>query len=275
MHDGAAAPNHQDGDGNGMLAPVPPASVLAYTQLITDELVTASGGLLQAAYLHGSAALGGWVPGHSDVDMLLVAAGSIDSASLDKMARVLVATAGACPGSGLESSAVGAAQAAAPGPPWPFLLHVATGRGEPGGSRIQHGEGSPGDPDLLMHYAVCQAAGWAVYGPPPGELLGVVPRQAILGYLADELGWGLEHAPEAYAVLNACRSLIYLADGQIVSKIDGGEAALSRRTGPTAVIERALGQQRGSVPLQPPALDAIDFVRDATVRLRSAAAAGH
>jgi hypothetical protein len=79
-----------------------------------------------------------------------------------------------------------------------------------------------------------------------------VPRRAILDYLAGELRWGIEHAPEAYAVLNACRALIYLTDQQIVSKIAGGEAALRRGAGPAEVIQRALGQQRGSEPDRPP-----------------------
>jgi streptomycin 3"-adenylyltransferase len=82
-------------------------------------------------------------------------------------------------------------------------------------------------------------AGWPVCGPPPQDLIGVVPRRAILDYLAAELGWGIEHAPEAYAVLNACRALSYLTGHKIVSKIAGGEAVLSSGTGPAGVIERA------------------------------------
>jgi streptomycin 3"-adenylyltransferase len=83
-----------------------------------------------------------------------------------------------------------------------------------------------GDADLLMHYAVCRAAGWPAYGPPPQELIGAIPRRAILGYQASELSWGIEHASEAYSVLNACRALSYLSDDTIVSKIAGGQAAL-------------------------------------------------
>jgi hypothetical protein len=49
-----------------------------------------------------------------------------------------------------------------------------------------------------------------------------VPRRAVLDYLAGELGWGVGHAPEAYAVLNACRALVFLTDHKIVSKIAGG-----------------------------------------------------
>ena len=123
-----------------------------------------------------------------------------------------------------------------------------------------------------MHYAVCRAAGWPVCGPPPQDLIGAVPGRAILDYLAGELGWGIGHAPEAYAVLNACRAQIYLTDQQIVSKIAGGEAVLSRGTGPADVIERGLAQQRGSKPDQPPASDAVSFVLATVAALRSAAA---
>jgi streptomycin 3"-adenylyltransferase len=114
-----------------------------------------------------------------------------------------------------------------------------------------------------------------VYGPPPPDLIGVVPRRAILDYLAGELDWGIGHAPEAYAVLNACRALIYLTDDEIVSKIAGGEAVRSRGTGPAEVIERALAQQRGSEPGQPPAADAVSFVLATAAMLRSAAADEH
>jgi hypothetical protein len=68
-------------------------------------------------------------------------------------------------------------------------------------------------------------------------------------------------------VVNACRALIYLTDHKIVSKIAGGEAVLSRGTGPAEIIERALAQQRGSEPDQPPACDAVSFVLATTAML--------
>lgn len=249
---------------------LPAGSVLAYAQKLTGRLLAVSGGSLQAAYLHGSAALGGWVPGRSDVDMLFVAADGIRSAVVAEMGQALCAAADDCPSRELECSVVTVPQARKPAPPWPFVLHVAAGPGKPG-RVVRPGSPSPGDPDLLMHYAVCRAAGWPVCGPPPRELIGVVPRRAILDYLAGELRWAIGHAPEAYAVLNACRALIYLTDQQIVSKIAGGEAALRRGAGPAEVIQRALGQQRGSEPDRPPAGDAAGFVLATAAALRSAA----
>ncbi len=248
----------------------PPGGVLDYARMLAGQLAMVSGAVLEAAYLHGSAALGGWVPARSDVDMLFVAADGIGSAAVERMSQALCAAAGACPGRELECSVVTMTQARHPAPPWPFVLHVVAGPGNPGRTVRPSGR-PPGDRDLLMHYAVCRAAGWPVYGPPAADLIGEVPRPAVLDYLADELAWGIEHATEAYAVLNACRALIYLADGQIVAKIAGGEAMLRRGTGPAEVIGRALAQQRGSEPDRSPGPDAIGFVLGTASALRPAA----
>jgi streptomycin 3"-adenylyltransferase len=244
--------------------------VVAYARALTGQLMVPDG-VLRAAYLHGSAALGGWVPGRSDVDMLFVVEVGVSNAAVTRMGEVLCEGAGGCPGRELECSVVTVAQARQPAPPWAFVLHVTAGPGTPG--RTVRPDSRPvGDPDLLMHYAVCRAAGRPVCGPPPQDLIGVVSRRAILDYLAGELGWAIGHAPEAYGVLNACRALIYLTGHKIVSKIAGAEAVLNRGTGPAEVIERALAQQRGNEPDQPPAADAVSFVLATAAMLRSAAA---
>ena len=249
---------------------MPPDSVLGYATALAEELIRVSDCLVQAAYLHGSAVLGGWLPS-SDVDMLVIAADDISAGTLDRVARSLAGSGPACPGRGLECSVVSRSAAATASPPWPFLLHVATGAAEPGGCRIVLGADSPGDSDLLMHYAVCDACGWPVYGPPPRQMIGRVGREHILPYLARELRWGLEHAPEAYAVLNACRALSYVADGQIVSKVAGGEVALRRGLGPAGLIRSALAQQQGFAAERQPRPEAAAFVL-ATAAACSAAA---
>lgn len=250
----------------------PPGTVLSYARALTEAVGESLGGRLRAAYLHGSAVLGGWVPERSDVDMLFVTDDVLPVPAVAATVAVLAAPRPVCPGTGLECSVVTAAWAARPREPWPFLLHVAEAPGM-GQRRIVNGADLPGDPDLLMHYTVCRASGWPVSGPGPRTLIGSVPRPVVLGYLASEPGWGIEHGREAYAVLNACRALIYLADGQIVSKITGGRMALDRGLGPPAVLRRALDQQEGRAPEQPAAPDAVGFVMAAAAALRSAATA--
>lgn len=63
---------------------------------LAGQLMMVPGGVLQAAYVHGSAALGGWVPGRSDVDMLFVVEDGISSAAVTRMGEVLCASAGGC-----------------------------------------------------------------------------------------------------------------------------------------------------------------------------------
>lgn len=248
----------------------PPGQVLAYARLLADRVNESLGGRLRAAYLHGSAVLGGWRPERSDVDVLFVTEKGVRGPEVTAAAAVLAARQPGGPGRGLECSVVTAGQAARPRAPWPFLVHVVHDPGQDQ-ARVVDGSSRPGDRDLLMHYTVCRAAGWPVRGPAPAELIGSVPRPVILGYLADELRWGIEHAGEAYAVLNACRAQVYLADGRIVSKVAGGRIALARGRGPAEVIGRALDQQQGHAPQRGPGPDAADFVLAVAGALRGAA----
>jgi hypothetical protein len=248
--------------------PVIPDRVLSYVTRLAGALAAASAGRLRAAYLHGSAALGGWIPGRSDVDVLFVA-DDLAGPALRAAAQVLAAAGPQCPGRELECSVVTVSSAGQPQPPWPFLLHVGAG-GAAAAAEVVFGDQVPGDRDLLMHYAVCREAGWPVTGPRPRTLIGAIPRQAILGYLADEADWGLAHAPEAYSVLNACRASIFLAGNVIVSKIAGAETVLRSGLGPADVIVRALRQQRGELADQRPADDAIGYVRTVADALRRA-----
>jgi len=249
---------------------VPPHEVMSYAAELAAALGKLDGSPLVAAYLHGSGALGGWMPGRSDVDILFVAADDTTPATTAEMAQVIQAAGAHCPGREVETSVVTVAAARDPAPPWPYLVHVVAG---PAGTiRVaQPDAASPGDRDLLIQYAVCRAAGRTVLGPPARELIGPVGRAAIIDYLADDLAWGLEHAPEPYGVLNACRAQVYLSDDEIVSKVAAGETALRRGTGPPAVIRRALDQQRGYQPDQRPTSDAIEFVLATAARLRSGA----
>ena len=242
----------------------------AVANRLAAELAAVADDRLVAVYLHGSAVLGGWVPGRSDIDVLIVAADDVGDATLDSMADAIAGVQAEdlpapCPAPKLETSIVTAAAARDPGPPWPFLRHVVT---DPSGVTRVVGPYPGGDRDLLMHYAACRAAGYNAFGPKPRDLIGPIAREDILAYLADELIWGLASAPERYGVLNACRARVYLTAGASVSKIAGGEAAVQNCTGPADVITRALAQQRGTQPDQPPAADAIAFVEETVALLR-------
>ncbi len=247
------------------------AGAASYAGQLARKLDQDCRGQLVAAVLHGSAALGGWLPARSDVDVLFVVADTITEMELRRMTVSLLTLADDCPGSAIEASIVTAAQAASAAAPWPYLRHIAAGPAVV--ARIAPAPGSDAhDPDLLMHYAVCRAAGISVHGPPPAVIFGEIPRLGILDYLAGELRWGLGNAPEAYAVLNACRAQVYLTDDQIVSKIAGGELLLARGSGPAQLISSALAQQRGTQPVRPPGPGAAEFALATAAKLAAAAA---
>ena len=239
-----------------------------FARRLGDEIARCCGGALRGAYLHGSAALGGWVAQRSDVDVLLVAEDAIGGECVRAVGELLADANADCPGAGLAVSLVTVDQAARPEPPYAFLLHACH---EMDGMRLVFGTEVSGDPDLIMHYVVCREAGMTVHGAPARELIGPVPRGVVLRYLAGELDWGLAHGTESYAVLNACRALEFLDGGRVISKIAGGEAALERASGLAELVRRALDQQRAVIPARPPGPEATGFVREIRARLVSAA----
>ncbi len=193
---------------------------------------------LRGVYVHGSAALGGFATG-SDLDMLVV---SSSPAGTSRLAAELLTFAGKGPP--LELSVVSIEAAETPARPWPFLLHVDSAH-----QRLVHDDGV-GDPDLLAHYAVTRTHGIAIRGPAPVDLIGPVRREDLLDYLAGELRWGLDHADQRYAVLNACRASAFAATGALLSKVDGAHW-WARSRGPSDVVDRCLAAQRRGIDLGP------------------------
>jgi hypothetical protein len=204
----------------------------AYLGKVAVGLARALGPALAGLYLHGSAALGGWSAERSDVDLLGVVARRLGRRPKLAVAARLLHPALACPGRGLELSLVTAA------PPQP-------------GSHL----GGPGatDPDLLLHFAVCRRSGVAVTGAPPEEVFAEPPRAWLLERAAAELRWAVRHGSFADQVLNACRAWRLLEDGELCSKLDGGEWARARAD--PALVDAALAARRGLAPMPDAAAD--------------------
>ncbi|MGI9028699.1 MAG: nucleotidyltransferase domain-containing protein [Ilumatobacteraceae bacterium] len=177
---------------------------------LDSSLADVLGGRLVATYVHGSLALGGFEPTRSDIDVLVIVRDSprTGAAEWHELAKRVPVTGAAARGVELSDVELGAV--AKPAAPWPFLLHVTTA---PDDRKVIDGRRRAGDHDLLMHYVFARAAGQVGRGPPPADLIGDVDRRSVLRYLRDELDWGLRHAGETYAVLNAGRAVRYARDG--------------------------------------------------------------
>lgn len=222
------------------------------------------GAELAATVVHGSATLGGWAPGASDLDLLLVCGTAIEHPHLDGFAGDVVGIA-ATHALTIELSVITHDLASAPRPPWPFLLHVNAPAGFASSPRVVFDNGT-GDPDLLMHIAVCREHGLAVGTPHPDDkvegLFGDPGRTPVLQYLRAELEWGLREAAQKYAVLNACRALRYVDDAAIVSKVNGGRWAVEHLPAYADLVSQAIEEQGRGLPSPPPGREAACLVQE-------------
>ncbi|WP_195849184.1 aminoglycoside adenylyltransferase domain-containing protein [Arsenicicoccus cauae] len=206
---------------------------------------------LVGVYVHGSAALGGFVRGRSDLDVLAVVSEGEGEGQPHERDWAAVGAAVSTVGdewTPLELSVIRRSLAESPHEPWDFAVHVTASDGAQPDSRVVLDRGD-GDPDLLLHLAVVRAAGIALHGPAPAELVGAIDRDEVLAQLVDELRWGVDNADEGYAVLNACRALRFAETGELVSKVDGAEWLLEQRPEHEVVVRRALDAQRRGIRL--------------------------
>jgi len=192
--------------------------IMGFSRDVGRRLDRALGQNLIGLYLHGSATMGAFQYLRSDFDMLAVVERPLTKDEQRVVAELLMDPEMPCPGSGLELSIVTDASLDVESHSPPFELHLCT---VPEARTFVDGHGHPGDPDLLIHYAVAREKGRAIIGPPPEEMFPLIPRSWVLEAMADELGWALANATPGYAVLNAVRALRYAYTGDFVSKQEG------------------------------------------------------
>lgn len=199
---------------------------------------------LLSAILHGSLALGDFVPGRSDVDLLLI----VERPLTVDLVPLLAAEQGR-----VDVRVVTRAVAAAPPNPPPMELYV--GLHPPDEPEIV--VRAP-EPDLLVELSVCRAHGIALLGAPPQDLIGPVPTTWLLAIGDAQLAaWQQLTDDDPYAelmVLTACRIWRFAVERTHASKADA--AAWARDRDPSLdAIDLALCRRRGeAVPIAPAAI---------------------
>jgi predicted nucleotidyltransferase len=249
------------------------STVETYLKEVTECLEELLGADLVGVYLHGSAVLGDFSEDRSDVDVLAVSSRSLSPEEKKAITEQLSQALLPCPATGLEFHAVCRGDIAARKAP-PFELHLATSTdGRP--DRAVDGHGHPGDPDLVMHFAVLRDHGRALLGPAADAVFPAIPRGMMLEAFRGELEWARENASPSYQVLNACRAWRYVDEGLICSKMAGGVWA-RERVGDRPTIDAALRHRRGLTDTHPDPAAARAFLLGALERLeRSVARTGH
>jgi streptomycin 3"-adenylyltransferase len=217
-----------------------PRDVRDQVQRLVDALRAIVGDPLVGIYLHGSLAMGCFNPARSDVDLLAVTRGLLPSAAKRGLVALLLELSGQP--APLEISFLAHAHLHPWRHPAPFDLHYSEDWRTPWERAQANGDwggllaADACDADLAGHVTVVRSRGIVLCGPPIAEVFPPVPRQDYLAsVLADVLSpeFGLDAAPGSsapadpvYVVLNACRTLAYLATGRVLSKEEGGRWAL-------------------------------------------------
>ncbi|MGF7035190.1 streptomycin 3'-adenylyltransferase [Paenibacillus mucilaginosus] len=185
---------------------------------------------LTGIYLHGSLAMGGFHPEHSDIDVLVVVKRKLTQEEKKRIARGLLAFEERLPGGGgVELSVITASSMEHWKHPASFEFHYSAAHRDRYRADENYICGGGTDPDLAAHLTVTYHRGIALYGPPVRSVVPEIPREHYMDSIFSDIENATEQiaAKPVYYTLNLCRVLYYLREGIVSSKVEGGAWGLS------------------------------------------------
>lgn len=220
-----------------------PDEVVAFGREVVTILREVLGDTLVGAYYVGSIALGGYVVGESDLDMVGVSESAIPDLLKSVIADAIVDTTKSCPARGLEFTLYRRDVAASSPVAAAFEVNA---NGGPGMDRAVHLE-SRTEPGFwyVLDRAIAHRRGVVIAGPLPAGVFADVPRPALLAAMTESMRWHREHERATlYSVLNACRAWRFAAEDTLGSKLDGASWARRHWSIPR-VIDAAVDLRHG------------------------------
>jgi aminoglycoside adenylyltransferase-like protein len=219
------------------------SEAVSYGRAVARRLQEILGNDLRGAYLSGSVALGGYVPGQSDIDLFAVCQHSLEVEEKQPVAQAISDEAADCPTRSLEFvlySREAVAQASRR-PRFEINLNA-------GPEMDYHLSFDPASEPahwFVLDISIVGEYGLRLIGPPAREVFARVPRPWLLEALEDSLEWHADHETLLhYSVLNACRSWRYAEEGVMSSKDEAAAWALAHAEYPS-IIDSALAIRRG------------------------------
>jgi Domain of unknown function (DUF4111) len=220
-----------------------PDEVVVFGDAVATVLAEALETDVVGVWYVGSVALGGYVPGESDVDIAAVCEAALPLAQKQHVASAIVEVSALCPARGLE-----------------FTLYRREVAGSlPKGADFEvNANGGPRMPTAIhldpaaesgfwyvLDRAIAHRAGVVITGPPASRVFADVPRSALLEAMYESMAWHRVHERASlYSVLNACRAWRFAEEDVLGSKLEG--AAWARRRWPDpALIDAAVALRRG------------------------------
>lgn len=239
------------------MSTVPPTrELVVFGDRLTDAIGRTLGRDLLGVYFVGSVALGGFVRGESDVDVVAVSESGLTAAQKDRVASAIVAASAECPARGLEFTLYRREIAASPPEGAAFEVNTNGGPRMPTAVHLD----AAAEPGFwyVLDRAVAYRSGVTVSGPPPRAIFADVPRPTIVKAMRESMAWHRTHEQAThYAVLNACRAWRFAETDVLGSKLEG--AAWARDRWPdTGVIDAAIALRHGeAAALDAAAVDAL------------------
>ena len=254
-----------------------PVVVRAQVNELVAGLRAALDGGLAGVYLHGSLAMGSFTLERSDLDLLAVTGEPLTEAERRELAVLLLR--GSNAPRPVEISVLSRSDLHPWRYPPPYQFHYSEDWRERMAAALAADDPTtwatpptpPTDVDLAAHITVTRARGICLYGAAIAGVFPPVPAADYRAAIVEDFAWAYARrdADPVYFVLNTCRVLAALQDGQIRSKVEGAEWA--RAALPTEyqrLIGAALAGQlgwRGRAAGDPAVLDR--FATDAAAAL--------
>lgn len=217
---------------------------MRFAQTLARSCAGALGKIVTGVILHGSLTLDDYLPGRSDIDLLVVVDHPPSDARLAALTEAMATGRAEAPGP-VDLRVVTHQVAASPTPAPPLEAYL---RLTPtSGVRVEERR-HPGERDLAVELSVCRAHGRSLLGAAPAELIGEVPDRWVVtagdAQLADWQAIGDDPPYAELTVLTACRVWRFAEEGRHASKAAAADWAL-RRDPTLGVVGDALRRRHG------------------------------
>lgn len=194
--------------------------VNSYKDILKDNLV--------GIYLHGSLAMNCFNPNSSDIDFLVVIKEKLDFKDMRQLIDVLLQLSELGPKKGFEMSVLLEQDTKNFKYPTHFVLHFSDFHKDRYINQPNYICGGFEDHDLAAHIVILRERGICLHGSPIKDVFQEVPKKYYIDAIKSDIEDSkteIKNNP-VYYILNLCRVLYFLQDGNICSKKEGGEWAI-------------------------------------------------
>jgi hypothetical protein len=222
---------------------VPADEVARFGDDMAMVLAETLGPNLTGVWFVGSVALGGYVPGESDIDVAAVSDVALTDRQKQHVASVIVELSQACPARGVEFTLYRRQVAGSPPRGADFEVNANGGPRMP--TAVHLDPATQSGFWYVLDRAIAHRSGVVITGPPPSEVFADVSRATLLEAMYESMSWHRAHEKATlYSVLNACRAWRFADEDLLGSKLEGAAWA-RRRWSDSGVIDAAVALREG------------------------------